>query len=183
MNPTLKNMVPFRKVLDADRFENERRDCAVRSLAIASGLTYTGAYKLCAEAGRHARRGFHNLRFIQVLRRTGFRECANLKGATIADALPALTHGRFVLYVSGHFMAVVEGVHMDMLNCLESKRRRIRWVYKLEDTSRLVSSILELRQRTNAGLTDCAEALDDAASNLAEAAELLRTRSAAIVRK
>jgi hypothetical protein len=49
--------------------------------------------------------------------------------------MPALAHGRFVIWVNDHYFAVIHGTVTDMLACPEGPRRRIKWVYRLTDTA------------------------------------------------
>jgi hypothetical protein len=132
--------VPFRQVSAQGRYADEKRDCAVRALAIATGLSYDGAHRRCRDAGRRYGMGFNNKKYAAALQRLGFIECPAFKKSTLADALPGLKHGRFIVYVEGHFFAVVHGTHMDMVDCPESLNRRVRWVYKLTDNSKLITA-------------------------------------------
>jgi hypothetical protein len=132
--------IPFRKLSAADRFQFERRDCSVRALAIASGLPYATAHSRCQAGGRRSKFGFDDQKFAAVLKTSGFVKCPLLHGCTLVDAMPALAHGRFVVWANDHYFAVVHGTVTDMLACPEGPRRRIKWVYRLtmtEQPSRL----------------------------------------------
>jgi hypothetical protein len=110
---------------------NERRDCAVRALSLAAGILYATAHAMCAYAGRRSRRGFGVEKFSRVLRQAHFQEVPVLRGATLAEALPVLSNGHFVVWVHDHYFAVIHGVVVDTWqDGAESGRRKIKWVYK-----------------------------------------------------
>lgn len=128
-----------RKVEDAMRFEcndggrevagfkGNAGDCVARSIAIVTGKPYAEVYGMLAEGagnerkskGRTARNGIHTKRkwFNDLMSRLGFAWTPTMGIGTGCkvhlreDELPM--HGRFVVSVSKHMTAVVDGVCHD----------------------------------------------------------------------
>lgn len=112
------------KLSDAGRAQSRRplqkNDCTVVALAHASGVDYDTCYDVLAKAGRKCARGFNFKAWAKTARFHGwrFREMSfpATKGMRrVNPATFALKHpeGRFVLRVSKHVMACVDGVIVD----------------------------------------------------------------------
>lgn len=118
-----RHVAPFR-LSDGGRADSRRpkqvNDCTVRALAHVSGRPYDECYDTLAAAGRKSGRGFgfrnwateaefHGLRF-------AWRSFPAVKGSPRVNPVTfALRHpkGRFVLRLSKHVMACVDGVLLD----------------------------------------------------------------------
>ena len=121
---------------------NETNDCAPRAISIASGCTYEQALWLCAKYGkRKPRRGTKTADVMTAImdndmvvgaRRFRWvqrpRDLRNRRFKTVGKFAAANPTGRFVLRVSGHAVAVVNGVVMDYFDYGKQDRRRISWI-------------------------------------------------------
>jgi hypothetical protein len=108
---------------------NERNDCAVRALYLASGMPYQTAYSLCEQAGRKPNRGFNNVFYYLLLGAHGFEERPHYTGLYLGHAIRNMREGRFILYVRNHFFAVINGAVYDQMP--QGPRRRVKWCYAL----------------------------------------------------
>lgn len=111
--------------------EGERNDCTVRALANATGVHYEAAHALAKHFGRPNKRGlfthlahdmytaagFKCLGIYGKSRRTAaisrHRAVVTHSGLTLEKAMPMLQQGRFVVLVTGHALAVVNGQIID----------------------------------------------------------------------
>lgn len=113
-------------VNDAGRYTWERSDCAVRAVALAKGWTYAQAHAALKAAGRKDRSGTYgrtvskvlNAHMVPSVSGTADRE-------TYAQWLKAHRRGVFVVFVTGHFFAVVNGQQLDMGPSLYRPRQRV----------------------------------------------------------
>jgi hypothetical protein len=131
-----------------ERFQGEENDCTVRALANVLGMPYKLSHGILAKAGRKPRHGMVVSDWQPVYERLGLKLLSvhgNTKGArfvshkynierqagiTLEKMLPRLQHGRYVLKVRGHVLAVVEGKVLDYGHNLAGTR--VAAVYKLE---------------------------------------------------
>lgn len=126
---------PNEKHYDCKRAQNETNDCTVLAVASAIGLDYLTAHTLAAQAGRVARKGFFSSRILKEAQRTGwiagYTQTKMYDGArlqknhtygayrgsspypTLAQVMPLLAKGRYVLETGNHAFAVVDGVIYD----------------------------------------------------------------------
>jgi hypothetical protein len=132
----------------AQRFENESNDCTVRALANVLGAPYKLAHKIMAAAGRKQNHGmgfddWHpvytrlGLRLVSlhgttngaryISKKLGIQAAA---GTTLANLLPSLRDGRYLLKYRGHVFAVVNGKVLDYGD--NPAGTRIQAVYKLD---------------------------------------------------
>jgi hypothetical protein len=102
------------------RRPRQKNDCTVVALANATGADYDTCYDTLAKAGRKCSRGFSFRVWAKTARFEGwsFREMSfpAVKGMRrVNPASFALKHteGRFILKVSKHVMACVDGVIVD----------------------------------------------------------------------
>lgn len=117
---------------ECKRAQNETNDCTVLAVASATGLDYLTSHTLAAQAGRQPRRGFHSHRILKEAVRcgwiNGYSEVStyHVQNApkhgtyhssspypTLAQVLPLLSKGRYVLETQSHAFAVVDGVIYD----------------------------------------------------------------------
>ena len=121
---------------DAGRFTWERRDCAVRAMTVATGRTYADCHAALKAAGRVDGKGARwdtlekalgrpFVSYIGLQRR--WRGDQELR-PTAAALLRSLPKGRHIVFVTGHFFAVVDGVQVDIHPSLYRPRSRV-WGY------------------------------------------------------
>jgi len=125
----------------------ETNDCTVRALSNASGLDYETAHKALQKQGRKPRKGatcnvWHRAYTAAGMQLTGaygvtkatkalqriYRVIPD-KGATLSKIMPTLSQGRFIVIVTGHALAVVDGAIID--SHASSGNKSVVAVYKL----------------------------------------------------
>lgn len=118
----------------------ERNDCTVRSLASASGMHYDQAHELLKKYGRKDRHGARFSTMHKAYDEAGFvlnsvhgttgqarfvarstkREAE--AGITLGKILPKLAFGEYIVNVTGHAVAVVNGKIIDTFDNPSGKR-------------------------------------------------------------
>ena len=123
----------FNKV-DADTVRqsagvNEVRDCTVRATAAALGIPYAEAHARLSAVGRKNRRGVH---YAEVYKKLGLKFHQKwLGGCPVKRVLPTLPPtGRFVVLVSRHVFAVVDGKVID--DSVPNPNQRVKEVYAVQ---------------------------------------------------
>lgn len=106
----------------------ERADCTVRATATVLGIPYAEAHAKLKALGRKNRRGF-NLFSPQCQKALGLK-MRHPGGVTVGAMLPELQQGRFIVYVSHHVFAVVDGKVFD--HSVPNERKRIVSVYEVK---------------------------------------------------
>lgn len=106
------NEISYTPEIPSERAKyNECRDCAVRATSVALGIPYHEAHARLKELGRKNRRG---CKFWKMAPQLGLELREDLSCMTLAKALPDMASGRFVVRISGHVFAVIDGVVIDM---------------------------------------------------------------------
>jgi hypothetical protein len=124
----------------------ENRDCTVRALANSTGLLYGNAHNILKRHGRTDKRGcthyvWHDayisngMSLVGVYGTThGARSLARKlsvvaqDGITLGRMLPTLKQGSYIVIITGHALAVVDGGVVDMN--LNRSNSRVIAVYK-----------------------------------------------------
>lgn len=132
----------------AQRFDNEAKDCTVRALANAAGMPYKLAHRIMSKAGRKQGKGMYFEPLHDVYSRLGFRllgvygdtkeakyigrflQMDRQQGMTLAKAMNRLQQGRYIVKVSGHVFAVVDGKVLDYGD--NPAGSRVQALYRLE---------------------------------------------------
>lgn len=105
---------------------SERNDCVVRALAISLGTSYSEAHALVKSFGRRKGCRMQWEKF-RTLMRSKFDVRPELSCMSLGRALGMMQEGRYVVAVSGHVFAVVDGVVCDSWE--QKAGRRIMMVY------------------------------------------------------
>ncbi len=106
---------------DAGRFYWERNDCSVRAMAEATGRSYEECHAALKKAGREDLAGCRAAVLSQALglpfettgreaQARGFRDTRPTAAQFIREHL----QGVYIVFVTGHFFALVNGVQLDM---------------------------------------------------------------------
>lgn len=121
-------------------FEGETNDCTVRALANARGMPYTEARSVLAKHGRRRGRGA-----VSKVWHPAYTECGMVlqgvygstsrarfmgnmlnvtpgPGVTLASIMPRLSSGRYIVMITGHAVAVVDGQLIDQGPCMSGSR-------------------------------------------------------------
>lgn len=115
-----------------ERMRGEAKDCTVRALACAKGISYDEAHAHMKAHGRVDRRGVQARPLYDAYAAAGFELTGiygttnkarfmqywfpNVKwhrGTSLKKLLPSLSKGRYIVGMRGHVFAVVDGVVMD----------------------------------------------------------------------
>jgi hypothetical protein len=131
-----------------ERFEGEANDCTVRALANVLGAPYPLAHRLLSAAGRKPKRGMLWSQWSKVYSRLGIKmvsvhgstKSARFiarasgvrlsQGITIEKMLPLISKGRYIVQVTGHVFAVIDGKILDY--GYNPAGARVASLYKLE---------------------------------------------------
>lgn len=110
---------PFRQT-DGGRALSRRprqtKDCTVRALALARGLSYDEAYDLLMAAGRGCSRGFHLGDWLKVqswAKKTSFQAIKGQKRMNPVRFCAEHPTGTFICKAAKHVFAVIDGVLLD----------------------------------------------------------------------
>ena len=118
----------------------EKSDCAVRSLALSTGMPYEQAHKICEDAGRRPRRSMRPKAVNAVYARyasapwVSFLDRRPAERPTVAQLARKLQSGRYIFKVRHHVFAVVSGTCMDVFTKFAS-RRRVEGYWTMETAS------------------------------------------------
>lgn len=125
---------------------NEANDCTVRALANSAGLLYGNAHNILQKHGRQDKRGCtHNVWHDAYIRNgmslvgvygttRGARSLARKisvvaqDGVTLARMIPTLTNGSYIVIITGHALAVINGEVIDV--GFNNASKRVIAVYK-----------------------------------------------------
>jgi len=109
----------------------ETNDCAVRAVAIVTGLDYGVVWHAFRAAGRVRGGATLNCVIRSVVANLGYDMDAmdvQTRSVRSIPADPALAIGRYLVFVSGHVMAVIDGQARDWM---AGSRKHIRVVYRI----------------------------------------------------
>lgn len=121
------------------------KDCVTRSISTLTGRPYAEVHQMVASATGVT--PGHLNRYGTQTRSKGFKKLmADLGFVWVqtmfvgqtdrvhmrAQDLPA---GRIICYVSGHYVAVIDGVQHDLTDCSRGGRRMVYGIWKLVDTN------------------------------------------------
>jgi hypothetical protein len=110
----------------------ENRDCSVRALAIAAGMTYEAAHQLFKDAGRVDGKTTAHAVSCAVYERLGFPVQRTFypggRCITLAQLINCHPKGRFIVHRKGHAFALIDGVVHDWARGTGARSRvRIAW--------------------------------------------------------
>jgi len=117
----------------------ESRDCVVRALSLAFNKPYLDVHAACARVGRKKHRGMKMFEIDAVLRlltgdygntlkRTSKYRLDSHPRLTFAQFAAKYPKGRFVIVMSGHALALIDGVYHDMERAAVGARCRV-WAF------------------------------------------------------
>jgi hypothetical protein len=106
--------------------QSDKKDCTVRATAHALAIPYHEAYCKLQAVGRKQGQGIH---FKSVAERLGFEAMPELSCRALKTILPELQSGRYVVRVTRHVFAVVDGQVLDKRE--NRPGSRVKMVYKL----------------------------------------------------
>ena len=139
--------------------KEEKNDCVVRSLAVASGSAYETAHTFCKEEfGREDKRGTNNLNIVtkmlsysdnglkigdkvldvEILPKSRIKNTYKLKGEiierqkTITSFIKDNPKGKFLVMVAGHALTIIDGEVFDWGNNKFKPTRKVQAAYELK---------------------------------------------------
>jgi hypothetical protein len=110
---------------------NENKDCSVRAHAVAACVSYAEAHALYAKHGRAARCPTSYSTTYAAMREVASMELGSPR-CTIAAFVKARPVGHYVVHVSAHALAIVDGVVHDWGKGTSGARRQIRAAWRLD---------------------------------------------------
>lgn len=138
--------------------KEEKNDCFVRTLAVASGSTYETAHSFCKnEFGRVDKKGTDNLNIVtkmlgysenglqigdnklevEILPKARIKNTYKLYGElierqkTIASFIKDNPSGKFMVMVAGHALAIIDGEVYDWNNNKFKPTRKVQAAYEI----------------------------------------------------
>lgn len=113
---------------------NESNDCSVKALAILTDTAYKVAHAVLADLGRKPRKGAVLYDMFSAVRMLGWKreevtDSVTAKTVKKIASDPVFSHGHFLIYTSGHVVAVKNGKVEDWS---EDRALRIKQVWKIE---------------------------------------------------
>lgn len=127
----------------------EDRDCTVKMLMIAAGISYEAAHKLMEQEGRRNRKGGHGWQ--NSFEKLGFTLHLEptVTAKTMRTLMPMLENDKtYVVQSAGHVSAIVNG---DFADWADSRKIRVRRVYQVLPKNRArqapPASILKARTK------------------------------------
>jgi len=141
--------------------KNEKNDCFVRTLAVASGSTYETAHSFCKDNfGREDKKGTSNLNIVaqmleyadngleiggkkldvDILPKSRIKNTYKLYGElierqkTIASFIKDNPSGIFMVMVAGHALAIIDGEVYDWNNNKFKPTRKVQAAYEIKET-------------------------------------------------
>lgn len=108
----------------SDRFSWETRDCAVVSVCTACDIPYEKAHALLKANGREDRRPTYG-KTVSAALGVRYQSLSRVRRPTAAQFIRENPNGRFIVFATDHFFALVNGVHMDADASLYRPRVRL----------------------------------------------------------
>lgn len=116
----------------------EDNDCAVRAMVSATGRRYEECHALLKAAGRKDRKATAGrvlgaalgLHFVRTGYRAGVISYKDSR-PTFAQLSRKLGKGIYIVFVTDHFLALVDGVHVDQCPSLYKPRARCHGYWKV----------------------------------------------------
>lgn len=126
-----KTPADYKAIESESRSRNEHNDCAVRAVAIVTGLPYSQVHKVFADNGRKYRKGTPRDVTWKAIDALGY-DCEPVRvtaktGVTL-DRDRALQSGRFVVGMTRHLAAVVDG---SVIDWTAGRRKQVRDAYRI----------------------------------------------------
>lgn len=107
----------------------ERADCTVCAFVHVSGKRYAKVHAAFARRGRKNRCSFDlNSHLHRIAADLGFRARLVRRSGTVARLLRDFPRGRFIVHISGHAFAIVNGVIHDSWSPSKLSRVKQAWV-------------------------------------------------------
>jgi hypothetical protein len=111
----------------SDRFPWELHDCAVVSVSTACAIPYDQAHALLKAHGRQDQKPTFGKSMSGALG-IRYQSMSRVRRPTAAQFIREHPRGTFIVFVTGHFFALVDGVHVDADPSLYRPRARL-WGY------------------------------------------------------
>jgi hypothetical protein len=125
----------YRDMKATERFSNERNDCSVFAVALATGTPYAHTHALFRAAGRRDRQGTYRHQQMTVVTRLGFTAVKHTPRQPSGACFTPKTIGqwvnpnkRYLAYVRGHVFAIIDGKVQDWT---EGRQHRIKEVLEI----------------------------------------------------
>ena len=130
-------MITYKSCLATSDTYGETKDCTVKALAIACNQPYIKAHALLSKRGRINRHGANAPQYLSALSDLGFRavHVPRTTAKTISSLHKQLDPSkRYIVEVSGHLLAYVNGTIEDWTGDPERKpsRKRIENIMVIE---------------------------------------------------
>lgn len=125
------NDISYTSASEVSNRMGEHRDCAVKAISIATGTDYATVHAMLKAAGRRNRCGTYRFQTDKVIKELGFRQVnvtSQVCGRTVRTVAGELRNGNYLVFVSGHVLAVKEGVVEDWT---AGRQHRVKDIMKI----------------------------------------------------
>ena len=135
------------ELLEGSAQKNEARDCTVKALAAATGLSYSDCHAAMAKHGRKPKRGSHCYTMEKAAKSLGFqmiRQDRSSYSAKTCRTAPRdrrlAAMGSVILATSGHVAALVDG---EVIDWTTGRLHRIQTVYQIKPIPGHVPAVID----------------------------------------
>lgn len=121
----------FASMQDESNKFGETRDCSVKAVAIACEVDYGVAHAALKKHGRKDKRSAYHGTINNALKELGFKKVKVDCSARTVTTIPrdrAFRNGRFMVFVSGHVLAVTDGTVQDWT---AGRQHRVKEAYEI----------------------------------------------------
>lgn len=122
----------WKELLKASREYGEHRDCAVKAVAAAAGISYQEAHAALEKHGRKRRHGTYVNVTLKALESLGFKTSGNLRnqfaGRTVRSLQNELRRGVYLLRTASHIAAAVDG---EVIDYTAGRLHRVREIIRV----------------------------------------------------
>jgi hypothetical protein len=112
----------------------DRNNCVVRAVSIAYGIPYKIVDKIAEKTGRKPNKGFWIVRMVIGMKMEGYEDFEIIiprKGLTLYSFLKEYPKGRYLIEISKHAFAVIDGKIYDIY--LNKPLSRIDTIHKVRN--------------------------------------------------
>lgn len=108
----------------------EKRDCTVRAFAVACGIDYAEAHRLCKKYGRKDRKSFVGTRkkVQAIIKEVGWTARQVCRSGSLGKLREKFPRGRMFILKSGHAFAMIDGIQFDTFPCGDMTRIKGAWL-------------------------------------------------------
>jgi hypothetical protein len=121
---------------------NERRDCAVRALAVATDCGYGKAHQTLKQVGRRTRCGTYRHTMVEAINRINGRVRLVARRGSMERFVREHQTGSYIVFVSGHFTVVRDGRIWDENDQGKIMRQRVMAAWQIKGVAPVAKTVV-----------------------------------------